>query len=1342
MTPALLAALAFAAPTQADGPEVVLLCERQAGGPLAADIVADLGEIHGARVRFVEGEPEALGDPDVAVLVPSLWLPDSDAWQSALTEQLVDGIGLVVLGVPGDFAECAKLWELAGGVIPAELVDGRCFGDWQAKWIWTPPAEDETPDHHRYVRRVFDVPEMPARARVRMTADNLYTAYLNGARFAYHWSWYDAELWDITHLVRPGENVLAIDARNVDGPGGLLCEVGIEYPSGRVETIASDADWRMSRTPETGWAELGFDDSSWPQPQQVRPYPATWGPIRDRRQLVEGPVHLASHSCTAGIPRRFERQHEIRGLRPAGGALTAAEVRSRPLLVLSGNERPRVAVADGAFGRGSVLSGDSARDLLTQVILWAAGEQPMPHFARFSPPASELRVGDAQARPTWSAALAAPGRRHLTARVEVRGADGAGLRRSEEVDVPGDGLIAERAIPLGPSSDAEGEYALTVTVVRSDGTPLAARHARFAVVNGVNAKLSVPANRYVTAEGYPITFLAEVDRSGERLDGQLRLSAEILDPWGSRVHQFPTCDVPSAGEPVEWTYEPPALECGPYRLRSVLTDSAGQIVDTSALGFHIVAPLDLTRFLATTMRLSPFEAPDTSAIEREIDDIIAHGFNTLTFSAHRLGAEPGSPYDYAEDYAQRRGMAVSYSFQGDFSILRRGAPPEVSVYSPEYADRIRPRIEKAISTAKRVPRLLNVQGYMDEPFQEGERTFDYSEATAAEYERRFGRPLPRTQDVLQDPEELLRYLDFRAAYFPAGWEQSYAVVRELWEQEMPGRRRFWVELTHDSHNTFGAAAGPSGVQYAVDDVFHWGAPFDSVNYDIYPYLSRDYRTGEFAEFPEPRMAGVHMAFAQMRNLARTHDKKLGFWLESGWGDKLKPEAGLAEATWSPRELTYTALGHGCDYLNTFWGIPEDERWWKEYGQVMNEVKSIAPLLARSRRRPARACFIFPRTQHLLLQEEYWNVMVAYEAFLQAYGELDCVHEDQLRDGKLDEYDVVALFDVHCLPQPCAEVLRGWVEAGGLLIADEVPQTDERRQRMATLDGVFGVGSTPSQSNTPVALSEPGHPHLPIVRTYEPAGATPLSGAPTLADGRPAFLRHAFGRGSALLMQFPLKDAYLAHLMEADDEAPEFAALSVLRSVLQAEGSRAGVRSSNPGIEACVRETPEGTLLVLLINHECHRPAAQISVRGAPPNAFVQDLMSGRPIERPAMDDGELVLPAEVPFGQTRLYGIFPGRPTGLAASLEPDRAQPGDMLKLVAALAGIQEADGGSFLMDVAVRGPDRRLREVFSGRRCTAGRALQLDLRLPVNAQRGKWQVSVSLPWTKSEAHAGLRVR
>jgi hypothetical protein len=1341
MCAALLLVVLPVQPAQSAPREILLLTAREVLPEPMAEVTADLHEVHGMRVRLAGEDAEIGARPDVVVVLPSVWLPDPGHWQAALSRWCGQGTGLVVLGIPTDFGDCAELRSLVGPLLPAKVAGGRCFGEWQAKWIWTPPEQGETPDHHRYVRHAFDVPEPPTRAWVRMTADNLYTGYLNGARFGYHWSWYDAELWDVTSLVRVGGNVLAIDTRNVDGPGGLLCEIGLEYPSGKTETIVSDKTWKVSRTPAAGWTELDFDDSSWPHPRQVQAYPGSWSRIPDQPIVVDGHVRLHPHRVTRGIPRRFGRTHELRGLLADEGAAVAAEARGRPLCLLSGEARPRVAAIDGAFGHGSVLTGDSARDLLVQTILWAAGESRPSPFVRFAPPEPEYVVDRVTGPPTWAAVLDTAQARSLELWAEVRKIDGSGFTWHEEIPAKPHGLVGARRIPLDPSPEFEGEYGLTVTAVGPAGTAVAARHARFAVVNRLNARLSVPANRHVTAEGYPITFRAEVTGLDEAAAGSAGISAQILDPWGDPVHDFPRVALPEEDGAIEWAYEPPALECGEYTLRSTITDERGQALDASRLSFHIVPPLELAGLFPTTMRLSPFRTLDKAAIEREIDDIVGHGFNTLTFSAHRLGAEPGSPYDYAEDYAQRRGMAISYSFQGDFSMLKRGAPPAASVYSPEYAEAVRPRIERAIMTAKRVPRLLNVQGYMDEPFQEGEHTFDYSQPTAAEYERRFGVRLPRTDEVRDDPEAFLRYLSFRADYFAAGWRQSYAMVQETWQREMPGRRRFWVELTHDSHNTFGAAAGPSGVKCAIDDVFHWGAPFDSVNYDIYPYLSRDFRTGEFAESPQPRMAGVHMAFAQMRNLATTYGKKLGFWLESGWGDKLKPEMGLADATWSPRELTYTAIGQGCDYLNTFWGIPEDPRWWAAYGEVMNEVKACGPLIARSQRRRARACFVFPRTQHLLLQEEYWNVMVAYEAFLRAYGELDCVHEEQIAAGKLDEYDVIALFDVHCLPRDAADTLRRWVDAGGLLIADEVPQTDERLQPLDVLDTTFGVAGRPKMSHQPAELSDPEHPPIPMTRQYAPADATALPGAPSFADGRPAFLMHGSGAGTTLLMQFPLKDAYLAYLTHEGDGLPELAAMEAIGRVVAETGLEAGVYSSNPGIEACVRETPEGTLILLLINHECRLSQTEVRLDGCPSDPYLQDLVTGKPIAAQMGRPGELVLSADVPFGETRMLGIFPYRPVGVRLTLPDRRAGVGDAIGAVATtVSGVAE-EAGSFLVDVVVRGPDGRVREAFSGRRCTSGRDLRLDVRLPVNARRGKWQIAVSLPWTDEKAHASFRV-
>ena len=62
----------------------------------------------------------------------------------------------------------------------------------------------------------------------------------------------------------------------------------------------------------------------------------------------------------------------------------------------------------------------------------------------------------------------------------------------------------------------------------------------------------------------------------------------------------------------------------------------------------------------------------------------------------------------------------------------------------------------------------------------------------------FAADMPARKQAMRDPALWLKYVDFWSDGFATGWRQSYQIVKELYPD-------FWVELTHDSHNTFGAA---------------------------------------------------------------------------------------------------------------------------------------------------------------------------------------------------------------------------------------------------------------------------------------------------------------------------------------------------------------------------------------------------------------------------------------------------------------------------------------------------------------------------------------------------------
>ena len=66
---------------------------------------------------------------------------------------------------------------------------------------------------------------------------------------------------------------------------------------------------------------------------------------------------------------------------------------------------------------------------------------------------------------------------------------------------------------------------------------------------------------------------------------------------------------------------------------------------------------------------------------------------------------------------------------------------------------------------------------------------------------------------------------------------------------------------------------------AMDDVFYWGGDYaDLFVYDIYPYLTFDYRYGETGVYRKPRMSQLHYTMAQLRNMTTTYGKKWDF----GW----------------------------------------------------------------------------------------------------------------------------------------------------------------------------------------------------------------------------------------------------------------------------------------------------------------------------------------------------------------------------------------------------------------------------------------------------------------------------
>ncbi|WP_447035713.1 alpha-L-rhamnosidase [Streptomyces sp. DSM 118878] len=184
---------------------------------------------------------------------------------------------------------------------PAALVDAPALD--KASWIWFPEGDPATgaPAATRWFRHRFDVPDGVTRARLVLTADNGFTAYVNGTRVAHAEADDKADNWrrpivvDVTDQLRPGAAAIAVSATNAtEGPAGLLGLLELTTGGGE-RVLVTDAKWKAAdKEPSGDWRATGYDDGSWPAAKLLAAWGAgPWGKV------------VPSHSPAAQLRHEF-----------------------------------------------------------------------------------------------------------------------------------------------------------------------------------------------------------------------------------------------------------------------------------------------------------------------------------------------------------------------------------------------------------------------------------------------------------------------------------------------------------------------------------------------------------------------------------------------------------------------------------------------------------------------------------------------------------------------------------------------------------------------------------------------------------------------------------------------------------------------------------------------------------------------------------------------------------------------------------------------------------------------------------------------------------------------------
>ena len=654
---------------------------------------------------------------------------------------------------------------------------------------------------------------------------------------------------------------------------------------------------------------------------------------------------------------------------------------------------------------------------------------------------------------------------------------------------------------------------------------------------------------------------------------------------------------------------------------------------------------------------------DEALVSSTFDNIIAHGCTALYLpQAAHLGAPvPEALHPAIAGAARARGMKVTWQTHG-LELFNRMQPPQICVYSPRYAEAVRKNVAEKLAPLAGRPDAERVFCYQDEPFHQGAESFGTNDEVRAEFRRRYGYDLPLSHEsVRDDPVKWLDVINFRSDYFPDGWRQTYQAVKAT-------HANFKVIMTHDSHGTFGGAAG-SDARLFVDDVYHWGGDFaDTFVYDSYPYMMTDFRYGECSRIAKPRMSQFHYSFAQMRNVTRAYGKELGFWFgtyNALWFKDFMGEE-LRRMTWLERETATTAVAQGADFLIFGLGIPQDAGHWRELGKGLNLIQRCGPGLLRAPKVKAKAAFLFPRTQCVQLQEEYWNVGLSFELFLRAFGELDVLHEEQVTDDALGGYQMLCLFDVQLLPEDVAGRIAAFVRKGGVVVADCVPQLGRHKAPLQTLLPLFGVDAAatgrvkrsglwlehralkpgyarplaPEEVSTAaVRGSGLGGSYDFTVASPRPCRVTDGEVLLKTQDGQPALIRRKSGRGSAWLLGFCAQDSYF-QAWKADDGNTRGQLYGLLSAIAEKSGVRPHVHSSNPDVEASVRASAREAYL-FVIDHEAPVKTARIRLAELPFKIRrVTDIESGKdvPFERQGR---ACVIDADVSGGVTKIMRLTP-----------------------------------------------------------------------------------------------------
>lgn len=115
----------------------------------------------------------------------------------------------------------------------------------EASWIWVTDALERVHPVAGLFAATLILDAQPAEALLKVAGDREYVVYVNGTAAACGWSrpGFRLDLFDVGHLLRQGENVVAAEVRSPTPAGGLL--VALDVAGVGTNVVITGRDFRL-----------------------------------------------------------------------------------------------------------------------------------------------------------------------------------------------------------------------------------------------------------------------------------------------------------------------------------------------------------------------------------------------------------------------------------------------------------------------------------------------------------------------------------------------------------------------------------------------------------------------------------------------------------------------------------------------------------------------------------------------------------------------------------------------------------------------------------------------------------------------------------------------------------------------------------------------------------------------------------------------------------------------------------------------------------------------------------------------------------------------------------------